>query len=137
MSRSRVDRHLGRRQRGIGLVAAIFLIVVVAALVTAIARTVRTSADAFSLDVVSHRAFLAAESGAQLGLNRVFAPSGAPVCGNWSWDLGAVGLASCEAVVVCRSELVAGTPHYTLESDGRCDVGGVTAERRVLVRAAP
>ena len=137
MSRSRVDRHLGRRQRGIGLVAAIFLIVVVAALVTAIARTVRTSADAFSLDVVSHRAFLAAESGAQLGLNRVFAPSGAPACGNWTWALDAAGLRSCTAEVACRSEIVDGTPYYTVESDGRCDVGGVVAERRVLVRATP
>jgi MSHA biogenesis protein MshP len=118
-------------------VAAIFLIVVVAALVTAIARTVRTSADAFSLDVVSHRAYLAAESGAELGLNRVFAPSGAPTCSTWSWDLAAVGLASCRADVVCRSEIVDGTPYYTLESDGRCDSGGVVAERRVLVRARP
>ncbi len=136
-SRSRGNLRIACRQRGIGLVAAIFLIVVVAALVTAIVRTVRTSADAFSLDVVSQRAFLAAESGAQLGLNRVFAPSGTPACGNWTWQLDAVGLASCRAEVACRSEVVDGTPYYTLESDGRCDVAGVVAERRVLVRATP
>lgn len=125
------------RQRGIGLVAAIFLIVVVAGLVAAIARTVRTSGEAFARDVVSHRAFLAAESGAELALNRVFAPAGAGTCGNWSWDLSVVGMPSCRAEVRCASQVVDGSPHYTVESDGRCDTGGVAAQHRVLVRAVP
>lgn len=127
----------GGRQRGIGLVAAIFLIVVVAGLVAAIGRMVRTNADVFAQDVVSQRAFLAAESGAELGLNRVFAPAGTPACGTWSWDLEAMGLSGCRAEVACRSAVVDGTPLYTLESDGRCVSGGVVAERRVLVRAVP
>lgn len=126
-----------RRQQGIGLVAAIFLIVVVAVLVVAITRMVRTSSAAFTQDVISHRAYLAAESGAELGLNRVFAPAGAPSCTTWNWDLSALGLNDCQASVDCRSELVGGTPHYTLESSGRCDAGDVVAERHVLVRAAP
>lgn len=125
------------RQRGIGLMAAIFLIVVVAGLVVAISRMVRTSSEAFAQDVVSQRAFLAAESGAQLGLNRVFAPAGAGACGVWTWSLDDVGLADCSSAVTCTSETVGGTPHYTIESAGRCDSGGVIAERAVLVRAAP
>lgn len=120
-----------------GLVAAIFLIVVVAGLVVAITRMVRTSGDAFAQNVVSHRAFLAAESGAQLGLNRVFAPAGTGSCTDWNWDLSHIGLNACHAEVTCRSEVVDGTPHYTLESGGRCDSGRFVAERRVLVRAAP
>jgi MSHA biogenesis protein MshP len=126
-----------RRQRGIGLIAAIFLIVVVAVLVAAITRMVRTSAQAFAQDVTTHRAFLAAESGAQLGLNRVFAPAGVPACATWTWDLAGVGLAGCQALVDCRSEVVGGTPLYTVESSGRCDAGGLVAERQVLVRAVP
>lgn len=126
-----------RAEAGMGLVSAIFLIVVVTILVVAIARMVRTSADAFALDVVSHRAFLAAESGAQLGLNRVFAPDGAPACTGWTWALDNTGLSGCEASVVCRSETVGANTYYTLESGGRCDVGGMLAERRVLVRAQP
>lgn len=128
------DRRL---QRGMGLVAAIFLIVVVAALVVAISRMVRTSEEAFARDVMTHRAFLAAESGAQLGLNRVFAPSGASACISWTWNLDSAGLRNCTAAVECRSEVVGGTPHYTLESHGRCDAGGMVAERQVLVRAVP
>ena len=100
-------------------------------------RMVRTSGDAFAQEVINHRAFLAAESGAQLGLNRVFAPVGAGACGNWVWDLTALGLPACQVTVSCRTEVVQTVPHYTVESDGRCDVGGFIAQRRVLVRAVP
>lgn len=126
-----------KRQDGLGLVSAIFLIVVVGLLVVAITRMVRTSGEVFAQDIMSHRAFLAAESGVQLGLNRVFAPVGAGTCANWNWDLTSSGLPSCEATVACRAEVVAGNSFFTLESDGRCDVGGFVAERRVLVRAQP
>jgi MSHA biogenesis protein MshP len=126
-----------RSQRGIGLVAAIFLIVVVAALTVAMARLVRSGGTALAQEVLAQRAFLAAESGAQLALNRVFAPAGAGACGTWSWDLDTVELPGCRAEVSCRSDLVDGVPHYTLESDGRCRAGEASAERRILVRAVP
>jgi MSHA biogenesis protein MshP len=125
------------RSGGLGLVSAIFLILVVGVLVVAIARMVRTSGDAFAQDVISHRAFLAAESGAQLGLNRVFAPAGAGSCTSWTFDLDGAGLPSCAASVSCTSDVVAAATYYTLTSAGRCDVGGFVAERRVLVRAQP
>ncbi len=125
------------RGRGMGLVSAIFLILVVGLLVVAISRMVRTSGEAFARDTVDHRAFLAAESGSQLALNRVFAPAGAGSCTTWNWDLSGFGLNACSASVDCRTEVVGGNTYFTLESDGRCDVGGVVAERSVLVRAAP
>lgn len=128
-------RERPKLQTGLGLVSAIFLIVVVAALVVAIAGMVRNSSEVFAQDVVSHRAFLAAESGVQLGLNRLFAPVGAGACGNWIWDLTDFGLPSCQATVACRTEVVAGASYFTLESDGRCDVGNFVAERGILVRA--
>ena len=131
------------RQQGLGLVSAIFLIVVVAVIVAAITRMVRSSSEVFAQDVVSHRAFLAAETGSQLGLNRLFAPAGVGSCSSWSWDLSAFGLAQqlgiprCSATVSCRSELVGGESTFTLESAGRCDVGVHVSERSVLVRAQP
>lgn len=119
------------------MVAAIFLITVVALLSIAIMRSVRTSADAYALDVVAHRAFLAAESGAQLSANRLFAPSGTPSCSNLSFDLDGLGLSSCIATVSCRNEQIDGQSLYTLQSAGRCTSGGVVADRQVLVRMAP
>ena len=123
--------------RGMGLVSAIFLILVVAVLVVAITRMVRFSGEAFAQETMSHRAFLAAESGAQLGLNRLFAPEGVGSCSGWSWNLSSTGLNGCQATVACRSEAVGTTTYYTLESRGRCAVGGSIAERQVLVRAQP
>ena len=126
-----------RKQTGIGLVAAIFLIVVVSMLAVAMTAMVKSSSDEFAQNVIDHRALLAAESGAQLGLNKVFAPRGIGACANWTFDLDSAGLPACQAVVQCRSTTVAGVPHYTLESDGRCGVVDFTAQRRILVRATP
>ncbi len=123
--------------RGLGLVSAVFLIVVVSILAAAITRTVRTSGDLFARDVLAHRALLAAESGAQLALNRVFAPAGAGSCGNWTWPLDDVGLPRCQVSVACRGEVVAARTYYTLDSAGRCDAGGEVAERQIVVRAQP
>ena len=124
-------------QRGVGIVAAIFLITVVALLSIGIMGSVRTGGDAYALDVVAHRAFLAAESGAQLGANRLFAPSGVGSCSDASYDLDSLGLSSCVVTVDCRSEQIDGEPLYTLQSAGRCESGGVVAQRQVLVRLAP
>ena len=125
------------RQSGLGLVSAIFLIVVVGALVVAITRMVRVAGEEYAQEVVSHRSFLAAESGAQLGLNRIFAPSGTGSCGNWTWDLASLGLPYCAVDVQCTGETVTGGTYYSVRSSGHCEVGGVVAERQVLVRATP
>jgi MSHA biogenesis protein MshP len=121
-------------QRGLGLVSALFLILVVAVLAVGVVQLVRTSGAAFSQDVLSSRALLAAQSGAELGLNRVFAPAGSGSCANRTFDLAPAGQAGCRATVTCTAMPVDGTPIYTLESRGRCD-GGEVAERRLMVRA--
>lgn len=126
-----------RGQRGIGLMAAIFLVVVVAGLSVAIARMVRTSSDSFGQDLTAQRARLSAEAGAELALNRVFAPSGTGSCSDRVWVLDGIGLAGCSARVTCRADVVSGEPNYTLQSAGRCDAGSVVAERHLLVRASP
>ncbi len=117
-----------------GLVSAIFLITVVAALSVAILRTVRAGADANVQDILAQRAFLAAESGAQLAANRIAPPSGTPSCGPMTFDLAPLGLPSCQATVSCRADTVDTQTLYTLDSAGRCDSGGVLAERHVKVR---
>lgn len=125
------------KQRGIGIISAIFLIVVVGMLAVAITAMVRTSSDEFAQNIIDQNALLAAQSGAQLGLNKVFAPLGAGACSNWTFDLETIGLRACQAVVQCTSVTVAGVPHYTLQSDGRCAVVGFTAQRRLQLRATP
>lgn len=116
---------------------AIFMIVVVAALAVGVTSLVRTGAGAFVQDVIAYKAFLAAESGANLGLNRVFAPAGVSTCANRTYTLDQPGLERCSATVTCTSVLVSGVPTYTIDSAGRCDTGSEVAERHVVVRAKP
>ena len=123
------------RESGIGLVAAIFLITVVALIAVAITRSVRAGADAYALETVAQRALFAAESGAQLALNAVYAPAGSGSCVSVTFNLEAVGLNGCAADTRCTSESVDGDTYFTLVATGQCSVGGVTAERIVRVRA--
>ncbi|MCZ6887250.1 MAG: hypothetical protein O7H39_02055 [Gammaproteobacteria bacterium] len=123
------------RQTGLGLVGALFLIVTVAVLVVGIARLVRMSADAFALDVLSQKAMRAAESGASLGLNRIFAPAGTPNCGVWRWSFTEAGLENCTAEVSCTVESTAGETLYNVLSHGACGSAPDLAMRGLLVRS--
>ena len=132
------ERVIGiERQRGLGLISAIFLIVVVAAIAVAVVSLVRSQSQAFAEDVLSEKAFLAAQTGGEVGLNRVFAPIGVPSCATWNFDLDRPGLEKCSARVVCSATAVNGTTQYTLESAGRCGTANDIAERHIVVRAAP
>ena len=118
--------------------AALALIMVVALLALGITRIVQLGAGSVSLDVLSQRALLAASSGAQLGLNRVFAPLTAPSCNNRNWDVSNLaGLPACQASVTCSSDVVRGRTYYTLVSSGSCSADTLQAERLIRVRATP
>lgn len=125
-----------RPQAGMGIVSAIFLILVVAVLTIAVLRTVRTSADSFSVELLGQRAFLTAESGAQLAVRELYPQAGVSSCAVARvWDLSDFGLPGCQATVACRSESVGGELFYTVESRGQCSDGAaVSAERVIKVR---
>jgi MSHA biogenesis protein MshP len=125
------------KQRGIGLIAALFLIVVVASLAVGVASLVRTGSAGYAQDVLGYKAFLAAESGAQLALNRLYAPVGAGSCANRVFALDSVGLNGCSAATTCSSVTVAGAQQYDVGSAGRCATAADAAERRIVVRALP
>lgn len=127
---------LPKQLGGIGLMGAVFFMVVVGLLSAAITRSVTNGADAFALEIISQRAFFAAETGAQLGVQAVYPPQGLGSCGNNSWDLNVIDLPQCRATVSCRSSTVGGFEYHTIESTGRCSDGGdIVAERVILVRA--
>lgn len=58
-------------QRGLGLMAAIFVITIMAVIVVGMSSLVVTSKESFGYEVMSVRAFLLAESGGQLAVNRI------------------------------------------------------------------
>ena len=132
----------GRRtigpQRGIGLVGAIFLVTVVAVISVAISRSVATSGETHALELLSARAFMAAEAGAQLAVREVLPAAGAAVCVDRARPLAAVGLTGCQAVTRCVETVVAAQSFYTIESDGRCSDGAaLVAERHLRIKTRP
>lgn len=144
------------KQFGLGLPAAIFVIVVLSLIVLALANMEERSAESLGQDVQSIRAFLAAESGAQAGLSALFPPGGTgiPACSLCTSALphtalkaidfnsltgGApAGLVGCSFSVSCCMQTDSATPanrYFRLQSRGVCGSGVDRAERGVEVGA--
>jgi MSHA biogenesis protein MshP len=127
------------KQRGIGLPATIFLIVILAMIVLAMSDLTEDANTGFTQDFQSTRAFYAAESGAQVALNRVFV--GGEACDNslgyLDFDAGGdnPGLNNCITQLVCRVDTVSGTDYMTFTSTATCGSGLDQAVRAVQVRA--
>ncbi len=133
------------RQAGLGLPAAIFVIVVLALVVLALANLEERTGESLGRDVQSNHAFWAAESGAQAGLSVLFPPGGTPAsCSNAYFGAStthtiptaAQGLAGCTFTVTCSVQTdTAGNNYFTLRSTGVCGSGIDRAERVVEVGA--
>ncbi|WP_207060639.1 hypothetical protein [Motiliproteus sp. SC1-56] len=128
-------------QRGIGLVAAIFVITVMALISVGLSQLVVTGQQGYGYQVLSARAFLAAESGAQLAANQLMPPEGGggSGCPLPNPPLPAEGSGGCEVRLACNQVgplEVQGrlTTYYTLQSEGRCGSGKDLAIRRLTLR---
>lgn len=139
------------QQHGFSIPMAIFVMVVLAMLGTAMMRIVGQGQENIAREVVSMRALMAAESGAERGLQAVL-EAGAACGGDLSnppasyadlfvWDFAGAGLAGCSANVDCAQTLADNnldgtpTPHYTIRSEGRCGPAGNQAARIIEVQA--
>ena len=122
-------------QLGLGLPATIFIITVLAMIVVALGELTRGSSQAFAQNFQSQRAFYAAESGAQIALNRVF--TGGSACGSLSdISFGSnQGLENCSASLSCSQVVVDSVTYYTFQSTGTCGTGLDEASRMIEVRA--
>jgi MSHA biogenesis protein MshP len=129
------SRGGARRQRGLGLITAIALITVVAVVLGALVRTLASSAALDSVDALSTRSMLAAESGMDVALNRAYAPSGTPSCTTRTWTFDAEGLRGCEVTVTCAPVSMGGRNYFDLSSRAACGSGDLQASRRIDARA--
>lgn len=127
------------RQRGAGLPLALFIIVVLALVVAAMAEMQRGSGEMSSLQIQSQRAFYAAESGAQIALSRLMPPDGSAgascTATFYQRTFSQPGLSGCSVTVTCRLDTVSGVNYYTLDSAGLCGNGLDQATRAIEVRA--
>ena len=128
------------RQQGIGLPATVFIIVILALIVVAMSDLTEQSNIGSGQDYQSMRAFYAAESGAQIALNRVFV--GSLACSDAAlvdidFDSGGdnPGLNDCIVELECSGDTVSSIEYRTLISTATCGSGFEQAIRSIEVRA--
>lgn len=126
-------------QRGSSLVLAVFVMILMSALLLALGRQLMSSSQAVSVEVQGSRAFNAAQSGLELGLSQLFSNSTntcAVVSAGFTYN--DAGLADCSAALTC-SELPnpdnAGRRLFRVVSVGQCNAGDFTTSRRVVMEA--
>lgn len=131
--------RLPRRQHGAGLPVALFVITVLALIVVSMAQQQESAGVAVGQQILSQRAFYAAESGAQVAVTEAL-DGGSCASVPASVNYTQAGLAGCRANLSCSSvqadidgdstlERV-----YTLVSTGLCGSGAEAASRTVEVR---
>lgn len=129
------------KQNGSALVIAIFIIVVMTLLGSALVKMSSSNAETIAYEVIGTRAYQAAQAGAQRKLSEVFPllPSvGACEVNSEPWDFSTVkGLEGCEAVnVSCiPGPTVDGVTYYTVTSTGQCSIAGVFTSRQIEIKA--
>jgi MSHA biogenesis protein MshP len=118
-----------RKQRGIGLPVAIFVITVIAAFVVNMSYLIQDNATGRSEQVQTARARMIAESATHLALTQLFPPSAYPgyastSCSNVSSPSGLDsddGMAGCSVTVTCSSSGTTPNIVYSITSVGVCD----------------
>jgi len=90
----------------------------------------------FGQDYQSMHAFYAAESGAQVALNRVFV--GGTACAalaGINFGSSASGVEGCNVALNCSPVLISGIEYRTFTSTATCGVGLEKSQRSIEVRA--
>lgn len=139
----------GRRsQTGFLMPLAIFIVVTMAGLALAMARTTSQSNSSVVQTMIGIQTFYAADAGAQWGMNQLFYSTTATLtrasvdanCVALTGQLrsfNTVGLRNCEAVLACSVNADPGntTSYYLISSDATCGDGAFASQRRVEVSA--
>ncbi|WP_299019229.1 MSHA biogenesis protein MshP [uncultured Photobacterium sp.] len=126
-----------RRQQGSALVVAIFVITVMAVMAAALIKINWSQSDTTTREVLGARAWLAANSGIEWGLNRLFPigdPSAIGACDNTNPPFAnTADFHDCRITVGCKlvdvtydGETVS---QYHLESTGSCGSGIFEVQR--------
>lgn len=127
-----------RCQRGFSLPVAVFILVIMALIGTALVSLTQSSHQALGQEVISTRAFYAAESGAQVALGQLFSLNGATANCAAPYptiNFTSAGLDGCSASVNCSSNTINSKTYYTLTSTGSCSFATTSATRQIELMA--
>ena len=85
------------RQRGFGLVAAMFVVIIIAAVIATMAQLAETQSSTNNLGIQQARAYQAASAGVEYGIARVLASTG---CTGFALDGFTIGVTCAEQLPV-------------------------------------
>ena len=125
-------------QQGLGLISAIFVIVVLALLVAGMSKVMVVSQTYRAQEVLAARALLAAQSGSELHLSGLLHPDNSGFCASDSAPvaLNVTGLDGCSYQASCSAITIDTQSYFTIESTGRCGSGVDSATRIIRTRVA-
>jgi MSHA biogenesis protein MshP len=134
-----INRTLNE-QKGSALVIAIFIIVVMALLGSALVRIISSNAETIAYEVIGARSYQAAKAGVQRKMSELFPllPNNGLCLPAVEYDFSTiVGLENCKAVnVACTEDATAnGVTYYTITSIGKCSVAGIFTSRKMEISA--
>ena len=127
---------LAKKQAGISLAFLLFAIIIVSLLGAAIIQITSQSNLSNAQQVISTRAFFAAESGAQLQALAIFpVGGGASSCVAQNFSFTTTGINGCTATTTCTPIAVGGENYYQVTSAGQCNAGQpLQATRTIEIR---
>jgi MSHA biogenesis protein MshP len=137
------------KQQGSSLILALFVIIILTLLGSALMRMISTSSETVSQEVLGTRAYMAANSAMQAELQILF-PLNATVgvCNANNilpYDFQTAlnddipGLYDCEASTTCEnyySDAINLVEYYRLTSTGKCGSGAMGANSKVVVKSS-
>jgi MSHA biogenesis protein MshP len=138
--KSPINRITRNKQKGSALVIALFIMVVLTLLGSALVRMISSSAETIAYEVIGTRAFQAAQVGLQKKLSEVFPllPNHGVCLDVVEYDFSTIkGLENCKAINVSCIEdaTVDGVVYYTLLSTGQCTVANIFTSREIKIKA--
>ena len=110
-----------KKQQGLGLPVALFIITIMSLIAVALSRLDESSSQSYGQNLLSSRAFYAAESGAQLRARSVLLASACECGVDQTYDFAVDGLQSCSAITSCNEFTANGGVYCTITSTGSCD----------------
>ncbi len=120
------------KQSGLSLPVALFIITIMSIIAVAVNRMNEASSQSYSQNILSSRAFYAAESGAQLRAHAVLSTTPCNCGVDVDFAFSVVGLNSCSANTSCDQFIGNGDTFCTITSIGSCD--NTNAQRTIEVR---
>jgi MSHA biogenesis protein MshP len=130
-----------KRQSGSALVIAIFVLVMMTLLGSALIRMQSSTAETVVYEVMGARAYAAAKTGLQWQLTEIFPlnTTGITLCNTNIVEptiSDVTGLENCQFEITCDDSISHdGVQYYTLTSTGTCSVAGVETSRTIEIEA--